>query len=226
MEDGAGPIPASDEELTALVRDWSAGAQALDQVRERLDEVDLTGGVWRSLVRRSKRAPGPTLEATGPAQVVHALFWREFAVSRMKRVLDARFEPAQVADHERLTVFVWLARRQRGPEKLGFMPRPRAALLELALLLRGSAGAVPGHDAFAVLRGLADEADGARQDPDWNRVRESLKLVLRVSSAPAAFLPPVQRANAPRATPAKLDADAGLATLVGALAAQLDRPGR
>ncbi len=217
------PVNATDDELAAFAREWPGGLHALDQALERLDRVDLTGGVRRSLLRRARRPPSGPPEPTGAEVVVHALHWRDAALAHVQRVVAARLEPARVEAHERLAVYLWLARRGRTGEPLDLGPgrRPRAALLELAALLRGQLGGAPNRDAFGSLRTLATEADGAPSDPDWKRVLESLKLVMRVMAAPAAFLPPVHREKAPG--PRRLDVATNLSSCLDAIETQLDR---
>jgi hypothetical protein len=220
-DDETSPVAASDDELVAFERGWWAGQRALDQAFERLDTIDLTGGTRRSLVRRARRPQVTLVDGSGAAMVLHAVHWREAALAHQQRVLTAKLEPAQVQPHERLVVYLWLARRAKAGGRLELKPRPRAALLELAALLRGQLGATPTLDGFGSLRTLATEADAAPDDPDWRRVLESLKLVMRVMAAPDAFLPPVRRVSAPR--PRAPPLATSLSTCLDVLQTQLDR---
>ncbi len=225
--DDSGPIPVSPAEMRAVADTWPTGTSALDEAWQRVAAIDLTGGVRRALVRRSKRAPGSPLEPVGPAVLVHAEFWRTFALGRMTRIVSSRVEPVVVTRDEVLPVFEWLVQRQVEPVRLvhPVVAPARAALLELSLVVRGAGGAVPrSSDVFGLLRSLADQADLARDAADWRRVRDALLLVLRVTlTPPGGHLPPVYRVGQPKPPrPEPID-PSRLGALVRRLEAQLER---
>ena len=216
--DPRGALKVTPPEWALVERSWVDGVRALEVVWKRAEAIDLSGGVGRMLRRRAKRLPRVEL-SQGPTMLVYAEFWRALARSRMEQLSSVRVEPATLRPEEHFAVFAWLVRRQSDPTAPLDLPPPRAALLELAHLLSGSARASPRERPWDALDALAGRADDDREDPDWRRVHDALYLLARVAATPAKWLPPVYREGAPaRST---LDKDASLRELVDSLRAHL-----
>jgi hypothetical protein len=109
------------------------------------------------------------------------------------------------------------------------LPAPRAALLELAHELTGlpqeRAATVGGWQGLGDRAALADKAPG---DADWPKVRDALRLLVRVVSRPERSLPPLyaslkSRAPEPRPPPPQeLAEPATLQSLLRALRERSD----
>jgi hypothetical protein len=202
-------LPFSLEELEALAAAWEEGERALAAVWQRLGALDATGTLERLLRRRARRVPGKA-PRNGLEVLWHAESWRALAGTRLDALLAARVEPVRCREGERLLVARWLWRREGDVEaRLSAserLPEGRAGLFELAHeLVALGALPPPAHAVWERLLERAARADGAREDADWFRVREVLRLRLHARAAPERReLPPLYRtlgrplASAPR----------------------------
>jgi hypothetical protein len=218
------PGDVTPERWTGVEAAWTAATPALARLWLRVERIDVTGGVGRSLRRRARLAPRFTAEqaATGPAALVTAEYWRAQATARIAHHVTALLAPARPREVELWPLFSWLVARAADPALSlahAVLSPARAALLELALSLSGGAPGRAQHP-FVRLRELASTADLDRADEDWRRLREALVLLVRVASASAKWLPPVHRDPA-QAQPPRPDDDAPLLDLVQALESRL-----
>jgi hypothetical protein len=186
------------DDLVAL---WPRGEVALEVALERLAKVDVTGTLRGAIERRARHVPS-VAKASGLQQVLHAQFWRTTADARIDAVLAARLTPASARPAERFAAMRYLLRRERDPlARLSDerVPPARAALLELAHELTGlpqeRAATVGGWQGLVDRAALADTAPG---DADWPKVRDALRLLVRVVSRPERSLPPLYASLEPR----------------------------
>lgn len=175
----------------ALEDAWEPSGKALEQAWRRVDGIDLSGGIGRSLRRRARRAPrfSPSEEGTGPAVLARAEYWRHHAQDRAQHALAQAIAPVRATPTEVWPTFCWLmAHRERPRLEHPTLPAARAALLQLAAHLGGTLTAAPHEHLVA----LAERADGEFYSDDWIRLRDGLALAVRASN-PGRWLPPVLR---------------------------------
>jgi hypothetical protein len=184
---------------------WRESLEALPALWTRLEGIDRSGGLVRSLKRRSLRLPRFTdaEKDDGPARLVHAQFWQTLAHLRMKQLVTERLEPVVPSTQEVMRVFSWLVRWQADAQASlahHAIEPPRLALLELAARLRGSPSAPRTARPFERLNALATVADQNQVDDDWWRLRDSLTVVVRAASNRGTVLPPLFRSLEPSPT--------------------------
>lgn len=201
---------------------WPRAATALDRAWRRVERIDLTGGLARWLRSRARRQPHvpPEQRDQGPAVLIAAEYWRTVTGTRIEQRVTAAVSPVRCRPEEHWPVFGWLVRRTTQPAlelAHAALPTARGALLELAVLLSGHASA--SQHPFERLRTLAAAADHPPHDDDWHRLRQGLALVVRVTTRPAKWLPPVHRVPAPQPSRPTPRPDATL----GELLHQLER---
>lgn len=208
-----------------LAAQWPRGELALDTALGRLSKVDPTGATRRAVERRARHV-AKAQHASGLQQVLHAQFWRVTALARIDALLAARVTPAIARPGERFGLVRYLLRRERDAgARLADegLRAPRAALLELAHELSGlpheRAPSIGGWDGLLERAALADAAP---DDADWPKLREALRLLVRVVSAPGRSLPPVYR-SLERQKPVQRAATPDADTLAGALRALRER---
>lgn len=182
--EASGTIPVTAAEAQELFRRWPEGEESLARVWGRLEGIDRTGSLVRYLQKRARRAP---LRAprSGPERLLHAEFWHGVARSRLREIAEARLSPVKPTDAELLPLVAWLCAREEAPQALlasPALPGPRAALMELAHeLWRGTKGELSGRQrAFDRLAECARRADRAESDADAERVRDTLRMFIRI----------------------------------------------
>lgn len=169
------PLTLTLEEVDTLAATWSAGHHHLETVWKRLEALDLTGMLVRSLRRRARRLPAGAAKS-GPEVLLHAEFWRAMANARIDAMLTERVGPVVCRENERWPVLRWLV----GSGSLQLDPLSRAALIELA---RAINSLTRGPFERTGLLELAKVADTARDDADWRRLHDSLAVLVRVLDA-------------------------------------------
>lgn len=179
-----GKLPFSADEARALRTRWELGEASLEAAYERLGRVDRSGGLVRHLQRKARRAP-VRAPRNGPETLLHAAFWHTVARSRLEEVVRARLAPVEPTEAERWPVVAWLCAREADPSAPLQAPEvsgPRAALIELAheLWLGLRRPQVRRADFWQRLESLAARADGLNGDADAERVRDTLRLFLRI----------------------------------------------
>lgn len=179
---------------------WRDGEDALAEAWARIARVDSTGGVERWLRGRAAVAPrqsGRVKLKSGPVALAAAEFWRTHALALRTQYVSEHYAPVRVLEDEESEALKFvLARHGDGAAVLG--DDARAALLMLAHELMGGApGRVPLSGGVRRVREWAMLADTLpRDDEDWVRLRESLRVVMSRTVAPV--LPPLKRpAGAP-----------------------------
>ncbi len=177
-----GRLPLTKAEAEALCSRWASGEAALAALFRRVERVDRTGSLWRRLRKKARRAPLRP-PRNGPEHLLHAAFWHELARARLNDIVRHRLSPLEPSDEELWPVLVWLCAREEddGIPLTGVTPDGRAALFELAYALwyglesrRKSAGN------WAALSELASRADALDGDADLARMRDTLRLFLRI----------------------------------------------
>lgn len=219
-------LPFELDEWEALASGWPQGVAALDAALACLAKVDVTGGLQRAVLRRARHVPR-VAHATGLQQVLHAHFWRTTALARVDEVLAVRLAPASARPHERFPLFRYLLRRERDAlARLADegVPARRAALLELAheltALPQERPATIGGWDALLSRAVLADEDP---DEVDWPKVRDNLRLLVRVVSRPEKSLPPLYRSLAREGSSPQRAASPAVPTLNGLLRALRER---
>jgi hypothetical protein len=163
------------EEVDVLESAWHAGSTQLKAVWERLETLDVTGMLVRSLRRRARRVPTAAAKS-GPEVLLHAEFWRATATARLDAMLAERVGPVVCRENERWATVRWLV----SPGSLKLEVERRAALIELAHAINSLSRGQRDH---ARLLELAKVADTARDDADWQRLHDSLAVFARVLEA-------------------------------------------
>jgi hypothetical protein len=180
---GPGRLPFLDGELAELQALWAQGDAALEKAWARAAAVDTTGGVAKSLRRRARRAPLKE-PRSGPELLLHAEFWRNVALVRLREQSEEMLSPVKLTDAELLPVMRWLARRQAGGDARLELPEARAGLIalsaELWLVVHRRSSDPQLWDKLVEHAERADQALYA--DPDFVRLRENVAMFLRVLS--------------------------------------------
>ncbi|MFT3712037.1 MAG: hypothetical protein QM817_30715 [Archangium sp.] len=174
---------------------WRDGENALAEAWARIARVDSTGGVERWLKSRAAVAPrqsGRAKTKSGPAVLAAAEFWRTHALALRTQFVTEHFAPVRVQEEEESEALKFLLQRHtEGAAVLG--EDARAALLMLAHELMGGApGRIPLTGGVHRVRAWAELADTLpRDDEDWVRLRDSLRVVMARTVSPV--LPPLKR---------------------------------
>jgi hypothetical protein len=174
---------------------WRDGEDALAEAWARIARLDSTGGVERWLKSRAAVAPRQsqrTKTKSGPAVLAAAEFWRSHALALRTQFVTEHFAPVRVQEEEESEALKFLLLRHgEGAAVLG--DDARAALLMLAHELMGGApGRVPLTGGVQRVRAWAELADTLpRDDEDWVRLRDSLRVVMARTVSPV--LPPLKR---------------------------------
>lgn len=196
--DARGPLPLSPAEVDSLRQVLPETDAALQALWRRAHQCDPSGGLLRFLQRRSRRAPIRP-PANGAEELLRVAFWYDLARARLRELAQVRLSPVELSDTELLEVVSWLARRQEdanarlAPSEA--VPAHRAALLELAHELwsgrqqeepafrRGLGGGVASRPPPLRWERLLDRArrvDAGEPSPDVDRVRDVLRLFVRI----------------------------------------------
>ena len=179
----AGRLGFQEGELEALEAAWPAGEAALEAAWARVRQVDAAGTLQRYLRRRARRMPLHP-PRNGAEQLLFTEFWAQVAQARLAEALEARVSPVVPQDAERFALLRWLWRHERdGAARLEApeVPDARAGLLELAhALLHLAPGARWSAATWQRLRTYAARADRGPPDEDAARLRDNLRLFLRV----------------------------------------------
>jgi hypothetical protein len=215
----AARLPFSDAELARLEAAWPEGEAALQTAWQRLASSDLTGSMVRHVRKRATRMPR-AVPVSGAEHLVACEFWRTFSLARLREVAAARVSPVVALDSELLPVVRWLlARENDALVRLGARPgslsKARSGLFELAHELSGlSAQRSSISLVWERLRERAAQADAGPVDADVERLRDTLRLFLRVVGSDPT--PSIYRTagTSPQALPPR---DSPLLVLVGAL---------
>ena len=194
-------LPFTAEELLSLERMWADGEAALHAAWQRLQRVDLTGSVARIMRKRSSRAP-IRQPRTGPEKLLKTEFWLTLAMARLREVVAQRVAPVTATDAELFHVVRWLCARERDEtvrlQPADLMSDARAGVFELAYEL----AAVPARDQRdarvwhrLLERAARAESDLANEDDDTRRLKDNVRLLLRVLSKEARrpLEPPTRR---------------------------------
>ncbi len=172
--------PLSLADFSALEEKWSV--TALQDAWQRVEAIDTTGGVARTLSSRRAR---PLAVGAAVSALLDAQFWRDALDGHLADVLRVRFAAVTITAAERLPVFRWaLERAHDGAARLTPLS-PRHALLMLANELSGQPESRPAlHGGLAQVREWAQLAD-SHQDADWKALRAWLRSLKPVRALPA-----------------------------------------
>jgi predicted RNA-binding Zn ribbon-like protein len=213
----AGALPFDAAEADEVRRALPLAGEALAMLWGRLDRFDATGRVRAFLEKRSRRAPVQP-PRSGPELLMHAVFWRDLARSRLKALLEARLSPVVPREEEWPELLGWLVERETSAEaRLAaseILSEGRAGLLEVAAELAALSHARPAgpwnEEAAWVRLWTAARRARAETGPDVERLRESLRLFIRLrgrGQTPARLFSPA-REPLPRLPTGRVDDEA------------------
>lgn len=197
------PLAFDSDAWARIVSLWGPGSEALTSCWAYLAGVDTTRGLESSLRRRAQIAPRHGQPRTAIERLLHATYWRELSLARLRALCLDRFAPVAPMTEEWLPAVTYLLdREQDGAARLG--SSPREALLMLAHELTGiPLSRPPLVGGAATLAGWAVLADRLQDSDDWRRIRDGLRLLSARSGS--AALPPLYRVGMPRRRAPLLD---------------------
>lgn len=185
--DGLGSaLPFDAKELARIEQLYPKGEAALFWAWSRIRDIDEAGTLTRYLTRLARRTPTHPPK-NGAEVLLAAEFWKTYGLARLKKLVEARLSPLEVRQHELFGVARWLCEVERDPAArlpaTAGVPRPRAALFELA---RALTAVTPGQSfpsrGWDRLEALADTAMRDENSPDVEKLADNLRLLLRVLS--------------------------------------------
>jgi hypothetical protein len=179
-------LPFESKELARLEQLYPKGEAALFWAWSRIRDIDEAGTLTRYLARLARRTPTHAPK-NGAEVLLAAEFWKTYGLARLKKLAEARLSPLEVRPHELFAVVRWLCDVERDPaarlSATTSVPRPRAALFELA---RALTAVTPGQSfpnrGWDRLEALADTAMLDEHSPDVEKLSDNLRLLLRVLS--------------------------------------------
>ncbi|HYO51373.1 hypothetical protein [Archangium sp.] len=176
--------------------------KALEALWARLERFDGTGRVRAFLEKRGRRAPVHP-PRSGPELLLHAAFWHDLARARLKALLESRLSPVVPREEEWPELLGWLVAREGSAEaRLSaseVLSEGRAGLLEVAAELAALSRARPvgpwNEEAAWVRLWTAAQRARSETGPDLERLRESLRLFIRLrgqGQTPARLFSPAR----------------------------------
>ncbi|XXF78401.1 hypothetical protein P2318_01205 [Myxococcaceae bacterium GXIMD 01537] len=203
-----GALPFSAAEAGELRRALPLAEAALESLDARLERFDPGGKVLAYLQRRARRAPTRP-PGSGPELLMHAAFWHGVARSRLGALMEARLAPVVPAPREVPELLEWLVSWETSVEarlEVGTaFGEGRAGLFEVAAMLAALSRARPsevwGEETAWVRLWTAAQRARGEEGEDVERVREALRLFIRLRGAsrtPARLFSP-ERLPAPGA---------------------------
>ncbi|QRK11635.1 hypothetical protein JQX13_17110 [Archangium violaceum] len=183
----AGALPFDAAEADEVRRALPVAETALEALWARLDRFDATGRVRAFLEKRARRAPVHP-PRSGPELLLHADFWHDLARARLKALLEERLSPVVPREEEWPELLGWLVARESSAEARlpasEVLCEGRAGLLEVAAELAALSHARPqgawSEEAAWVRLWTAAQRARAETGPDLERLRESLRLFIRL----------------------------------------------
>ena len=202
-----GALPFDAAEAEEVRRALPVAERALEALWARLERFDATGRVGAFLEKRAKRAPVRP-PRSGPELLQHASFWNGLARARLEALLGARLAPMIPRPEEWPALLGWLVAREASAEarlvESEEVPAGRAGMLEAAAELAALSYARPvgpwNEEAAWVRLWAAAQRASAETGPDVERLRESLRLFIRLrgqARTPARFFSSPQGRRAP-----------------------------
>ncbi len=202
-----GALPFDAAEADEVRRALPVADTALEALWARLDRFDGTGRVRTFLEKRVRRAPVHP-PRSGPELLLHAAFWHDLARARLKALLESRLSPVVPREEEWPELLEWLVAREGPAEaRLGaseVLSEGRAGLLEVAAELAALSRARPvgpwNEEAAWVRLWTAAQRARSETGPDLERLRESLRLFIRLrgqGQTPARLFSPAREPLSP-----------------------------
>lgn len=231
-----GALPFDAAEADEVLRALPVAERALEVLWARLGRFDVTGRAKVFLEKRSKRAPVRP-PRSGPELLQHAAFWHGVARARLEALLTARLAPVVPQPEEAPVLVGWLVAREASAQTR-LLPSPelsegRAGLLELAVELAALSYARPvgawNEEAAWVRLWAAAQRAASETGPDVERVRESLRLFIRLrgqARTPARFFSSASGRLAPLPPRASLGEPEDLPGLAQQARMAAGQPGR